>query len=179
MSPSIIATRPPHWLSATARLTATVVFPTPPLPAPTAMMFFTPGTAALPASGASVDRTCAVISISTAGHAGNAADQVARLIAHLILHRARGCRQLDGERHPPALDPQILDELERHDVAVEIGIPNGRQGLENGCLGGLRGAHDEEFIVLAERRRRRGGSSQTEKRGQRRRRRVGRAIKLR
>ena len=64
MSPSIIATRLPNWLSAIARLTATVVLPTPPLPAPTAMMFFTPGTGVLPMSPL-VDRTCAVISIST------------------------------------------------------------------------------------------------------------------
>ena len=55
MSPSIIATRLPAWLSATARFTATVVLPTPPLPAPTAMMFFTPGTGALPESGDTVD----------------------------------------------------------------------------------------------------------------------------
>ena len=82
-----------------------------------------------------------------AGDAGNATDQVPRLIAHLILHRARGCRQLDGERHSAAVDPQVLDELERDDVAVEIGVPNGLQGLEDGCLCGLRGAHDGKFIV--------------------------------
>ena len=57
---------------------------------------------------------------------------VPRLIAHLILHRARRRRQLDGERHAAAVDPQVLDELERDDVAVEIGVPNGRQGLEDG-----------------------------------------------
>ncbi len=51
MSPSIIATRPPAWLSAIARFTATVVLPTPPLPAPTAMMFLTPGTGAFPGVG--------------------------------------------------------------------------------------------------------------------------------
>ena len=65
MSPSITATRLPNWLSAIARLTATVVFPTPPLPAPTAMMFLTPGTAALAPSGDTAARTCAVISIAT------------------------------------------------------------------------------------------------------------------
>src|SRR6266850_36910 len=43
MSPSRMPTRPPQRASASARFTATVVLPTPPLPAPTAMMFFTPG----------------------------------------------------------------------------------------------------------------------------------------
>ena len=38
----------------------------------------------------------------------------------------------------PAVDPQVLDELERDDVAVEVGIADGRQGLEDGCLGGLQ-----------------------------------------
>ncbi len=65
MSPSIMATRLPSWLRAMARFTATVVLPTPPLPAPTAMMFLTPGTAALAPSGDTAARTCAVISIAT------------------------------------------------------------------------------------------------------------------
>ena len=66
MSPSRSATRLPRCASATARLTATVVLPTPPLPAPTAMTFFTPSTGARPASGRAAARTCAVISMSTA-----------------------------------------------------------------------------------------------------------------
>ena len=73
MSPSIIATRPPDWLSAMARLTATVVLPTPPLPAPTAMMFFTPSTGVFPISAVDVERTCAVISMSTDVTPGSAA----------------------------------------------------------------------------------------------------------
>ena len=72
-SPSITATRLPIWLSAIARLTATVVLPTPPFPAPTAMMFFTPATGVLAASTFDVERTCAVISISTAVTPGMAA----------------------------------------------------------------------------------------------------------
>ena len=43
MSPSMMPTLLPHLASAIARLTATVVLPTPPLPAPTAMTFLTPG----------------------------------------------------------------------------------------------------------------------------------------
>jgi hypothetical protein len=43
MSPSMMPTRPPHFANAIARFTATVVLPTPPFPAPTAITFFTPG----------------------------------------------------------------------------------------------------------------------------------------
>ena len=50
MSPSMMPTRLPAFASAIARFTATVVLPTPPLPAPTAMTFFTPGTGARPPS---------------------------------------------------------------------------------------------------------------------------------
>ncbi len=65
MSASSSATRLPLWASATARLTATVVLPTPPFPAPTAMMFLTPSTGARAASTCAA-RTCAVIWTSTA-----------------------------------------------------------------------------------------------------------------
>ncbi len=44
MSPSSRPTDAPDWASATARLTLTVLLPTPPLPDATAMMFLTPGT---------------------------------------------------------------------------------------------------------------------------------------
>ena len=48
-----------------ARFTATVLLPTPPLPAPTAMTFLTPGMGARPASGEATARTLAVISTET------------------------------------------------------------------------------------------------------------------
>src|SRR5262245_58173495 len=57
MSPSSTPTRAPLFDSATARLTETVVLPTPPFPAPTAMTFFTPGNGGLPCSGADTDLT--------------------------------------------------------------------------------------------------------------------------
>src|SRR3954469_23980089 len=65
MSPSIIATRAPDWLSAIARLTERVVLPTPPFPAPTAITFLTPGTGCLLKSDEGTARTFAVMSIST------------------------------------------------------------------------------------------------------------------
>ncbi len=127
MSPSMIPTRLPHFASAIARFTATVVLPTPPLPAPTAMTFFTPSTGARPAigrrHGAHAGRHFDV-------HRGDARQRRHRgvcLIAHLILHRARRRRQLDAERHAAAVNAQVLDEAERDDVLVQIGILDGRQ----------------------------------------------------
>src|SRR5665647_1054648 len=61
----MIATLLPNFASAIARFTAAVVLPTPPLPAPTAMMFFTPSTGDVLFSARPALRTCAVISIST------------------------------------------------------------------------------------------------------------------
>ena len=49
MSASSKPTEAPALARATARLTLTVVLPTPPLPEPTAMMFFTPGSSCGPA----------------------------------------------------------------------------------------------------------------------------------
>ena len=99
-----------------------VEVPTPPLPAPTAMTFFTPGTGCRVPSAPTASRTRALICTSTAGDAGNLHHGRARLIAHLILHRTRRRRQLDRERDAAAVDLQILDEAEADDVAVQIGI---------------------------------------------------------
>jgi hypothetical protein len=71
MSPSMMPTRLPQRANATARFTATVVFPTPPLPAPTAMTFFTPSIGARPASGPATARTLADICTSTASTPGS------------------------------------------------------------------------------------------------------------
>src|SRR5580698_3732121 len=56
MSASIRPTRWPSLESATARLTATVVLPTPPLPEPTATILETPGSA----TGAGMACECAI-----------------------------------------------------------------------------------------------------------------------
>ena len=63
-SPSIMPTLPPHFASAIARFTDTVVLPTPPFPAPTAMMFFTPGMPWRVLSPDTASRTRALIWIS-------------------------------------------------------------------------------------------------------------------
>ena len=73
MSPSTIPTRLPRRASATARFTATVVLPTPPFPAPTAMTFFTPGTGACCDAGLCAVLTAAVIVTRTSATPGIAA----------------------------------------------------------------------------------------------------------
>src|SRR5436190_8527971 len=73
MSPSSTPTRAPHFDSATARFTDTVVLPTPPLPAPTAITFLTPGNGGLPCSGADTDFTTNVVFTATSPTPGSAA----------------------------------------------------------------------------------------------------------
>src|SRR5262249_27925078 len=67
-------------------------------------------------------------------HAGQLHDGGTRLIAHLILHGTRRRRELDREGDAAAVDLQLLDEPEADDVAIEIGIANDLQRLENGAL---------------------------------------------
>jgi hypothetical protein len=89
-------------------LTATVVLPTPPLPAPTAMTFFTPGTAARAPVAADRFAHAARHLHVDRRDAGQLHHRGARLIAHLILHRTRRRRQLDRERHAAAVDRRFL-----------------------------------------------------------------------
>ena len=70
-----------------------------------------------------------------ARHAGKRADHRAGLIAHLILDRTRRRRQLDRKRDRAAVDAQVLDELERDDVAIEVGIAHGLERIEDGGFG--------------------------------------------
>src|SRR5215212_7459305 len=106
MSPSSNPTRLPHLASAIAMFTATVVLPTPPLPAPTAITFLTPGTACRAPSEPTASRTRAHLHVDAAD-AGHLHHRGARLIAQLVLDRACRGRQLDGERDAAAVDLQI------------------------------------------------------------------------
>ena len=94
----------PHFASASARLTATVVLPTPPLPAPTAMTFFTPGIGCRPPSAPTASRTHGAHVHVDGRHAGNLHDRRARLIAHLVFHRTGRRGQFDRERDASAID---------------------------------------------------------------------------
>ena len=93
----------PPWrracASATARFTATVLLPTPPLPAPTRMMFFTPGSIAglawRPAAHLRAPRRC-----SSAFTPGDGLERGLGVGLDLPLQRAGGRGELDGERRP-------------------------------------------------------------------------------
>ncbi len=115
-------TRLPQRASDSARFTATVVLPTPPLPAPTAMTFFTPASGGRPVSGADAERTFAdelhvhVRDTREGTHRGRS------LIAQLILDGTRRRGQLDGERDSRTGDRNVLHEAERHDVLANVGV---------------------------------------------------------
>jgi len=66
-------------------------------------------------------------------------------LAHLVLDRTRRGGQFDGERHATAVDLEILDEPERDDVLVEIGIANHGQGIEHG---GVSDGHESRISGL-------------------------------
>ena len=95
------------------------------------MMFFTPGSGCRAPSPPTASRTRALIFTSTLVTPGTLQHRGARLIAHLVLHRTRRRRELDGERDAAAVDRQILDEAEAHDVAVQIRIAHDRQRIEH------------------------------------------------
>ena len=125
--------------SATARFTATVVLPTPPLPAPTAMMFLTPSTGARPPSGRAAARTCAVISTSTAGRA-KAASSIARAWSRIrSLTGQAGVVSSIVNATRPSVNAHVLDESERDDVLVQIGIVHRAQCVEHRGFG--QGGH--------------------------------------
>ncbi len=133
MSASMMPTLLPHLASAIARLTATVVLPTPPLPAPTAMMFLTPGTSCRVPSGADGFAHARAHLHVDRGHPRHLQHGRARLIAHQILHGTRRRSELDGERDPPVINLQIFDEAKAHDVAVQVGITDDLQCVQNGA----------------------------------------------
>ena len=62
-------------------------------------------------------------------------DRGSRLITQQVLHGAGRRRELDHERHAFAFDRELLDEPERDDVLVQIGILDGFERVEDGSLG--------------------------------------------
>ena len=109
--------------------------PTPPLPAPTAITFFTPGTGWRSAfgqrGGAHGGRHLDV----DGRHAWHRGDQRLRLRLQAILHRTRRRRQLDRERHGArGIDREALHEAEADDVLSEVGIDDAAKRIEHGGL---------------------------------------------
>ena len=111
-----------------------MVLPTPPLPAPTAMTFFTPGRGNAPFSGALTDRTCAVMVMSTSDTPGSARTSSSACAFIRSLTGTGGGRELDGKGNPAAVDREILDESERDDVAPQVGVHHPLERIQN-CFG--------------------------------------------
>ena len=65
------------------------------------------------------------------GDARQRGDERLRLGLHLVLDRAGGRRELDGEVDLAALDLDLLHEAEGHDVLVEVGVLHAAQGGEH------------------------------------------------
>ena len=70
--------------------------------------------------------------------------QVQERLTHQIAHGTRGCGQLNLKRHPAArVHRQVLDEAQRDDVAPQVGVLNGPEGVEDLFLG-----YDHWFIKV-------------------------------
>ena len=151
MSPSIIATRPPDWLNAIARLTATVVLPTPPLPAPTAMMFLTPGhrrLARLRRARRAHLRGHLMSTVVTPGIALTAACAWSRIWS--FTGQAGVVSSMANATAPPSIR-RFLMNLSETMSRLRSGIADGFQRVENGCFGD---GHDA-YLIRSEVRDRR------------------------
>ena len=120
-----------------------VDLPTPPLPAPTAMMLRMPGTAWRPKPPRA--RTLAVICARADLDPGQRGHLPLRLRLQLVLHRAGRGGELDDEVHLAAGDLHVLHEPEGHDVLVEVGVLDGAQDVQHLLLGDGHG-----FLVSGE-----------------------------
>ena len=133
MSPSSSPTDAPDWASATARLTLTVLFPTPPLPDATAMMFLTPGTSC------SAWRGCGAADHGAPGDVdpgrADPAERGPRRPLDLVLERTGGRRQFDGHRDGRAVDDDVLDHVQGDQVLPELGFLDGPHRIDDGALG--------------------------------------------
>src|SRR5690606_31585857 len=115
MSASSNPTRAPSAARASARLTAVVLLPTPPLPEATAITFLTLGSSAMPRCTA-----CAAMA------AGGGDRGVARR-RDLAFGRVA---QFDIEGDVGAVDLEVLDRLRAGQRLARVGVDDGLQGLQ-------------------------------------------------
>ena len=133
MSASSRPTDAPAWASATARLTLTVLLPTPPLPDATAMMFLTPGTSCSAWRGC--DRRTIAPQVMSTRVAPMASERGVGRPLDLVLERTGGRRELDRHRQVGAVDDDVLDHVERDQVAPELGLLDRAHRVDDGVVG--------------------------------------------
>ena len=133
MSASSRPTAAPAWASATARLTLTVLFPTPPLPGRHRDDVLDAGQELLGLArlGPPDHRAPGDVDAVRA----DPRQHRPRVPLDLVLERASRGRELDGQPDGRTVDREVLDHLERHDVAPELGLLDGAQRVHDGALG--------------------------------------------
>src|ERR1019366_4729023 len=131
MSASRMPTDAPSAASASARLTAVVLLPTPPLPEATATMFFTLGSNCTPRCTA-----CATILLEmlTLTFSTPCTERAASI------RRRRNASTVDIAGHLAAFDPQVAQLLGGDEIAARFRIDDTTQGIEQrGFLNGHGG----------------------------------------
>ena len=133
MSASSSPTDAPDWASATARLTLTVLLPTPPLPG-------RDGDDVLHAR----QELLWLLRRRPPDHRApgdldlldpDLAQRRVHVALDLVLERAGRRRQLDREGDIGAVDRDVLDHVQRDDVAPELGLLDVAEGVEDGAFG--------------------------------------------
>ena len=141
MSASSRPTAAPSRASATARFTATVLLPTPPLPDATASTFFTPGSSCSGVRGAARRTVAPQVSSTVSTPIGSSAAWTRVSISSLSGQAGR--RQLDLERDLGAVDHEVPNHVPRDEVAAELRLLHLAQGLHHGGFGDLHHAVGE------------------------------------
>jgi hypothetical protein len=135
MSASSMPTVAPSTASASARFTAVVLLPTPPLPEATAMMFLIPGTSFTPRCTAVRDDLRMHVH-ARVRHAGQPREPLGHLRAHLLQHAARGITERHVERDAIALDLHVLHRLRFDVIAARDRVDQLGERREDVLVGG-------------------------------------------
>ena len=120
MSASRRPTRAPSRARLTARFTATVDLPTPPLPDATAIVFFTPGMRS--AAGPPKLRFTLLAQSTRTRSAPSGGERLDDVVLDRRFQRAGGGGQLDREIDHAPIDRHVLHHPERDEVAPDLGI---------------------------------------------------------
>ena len=131
----------PSAASASARLTAVVLLPTPPLPEATATMFFTLGSSCTPRCTACATILRSDVDADVARRPARvraAAISALRSSGNLALG---GVAQLDVEGHVAAVDAQVLQLLGGDEVLAGVRVDTVLQRVEQGGFGEAMACH--------------------------------------